>query len=84
MENVSIRLDDDRILCSPTAISKGVVTADDLIACDMDRNKVEGPRHRTSEIAMHLTIYSMRPDVRSVVHAQPPGATGFATAGRLR
>jgi L-fuculose-phosphate aldolase len=80
--NVSVRLAEDRILCTPTAISKGMVTPDDLIACDMTGNKVEGHRDRTSEIAMHLTIYSMRPDVHSVVHAHPPVATGFATAGR--
>ena len=80
--NVSIRLDGDRVLCTPTAVSKGMVTADDLIACDMSGNKVEGQRDRTSEITMHLTIYSMRPDVGAVVHAHPPVATGFATAGR--
>lgn len=80
--NVSIRLDDGRILCTPTAVSKGMLSAEDLIACDMAGNKVEGCRDRTSEIAMHLTIYSMRPDVRSVVHAHPPVATGFAAAGR--
>ena len=80
--NVSIRLSDDRILCTPTAISKGMVTADDLIICDLNGSKVEGHRERTSEIAMHTTIYSIRPDVRSVVHAHPPVATGFATAGR--
>lgn len=80
--NVSIRLEQDRILCTPTAISKGMVEADDLIICDMQGNKVEGRRERTSEIAMHTTIYSMRTDVKSVVHAHPPVATGFATAGR--
>jgi L-fuculose-phosphate aldolase len=31
---------------------------------------------------MHTTIYSLRPDVHAVVHAHPPVATGFATAGR--
>src|SRR5579875_1195408 len=67
--NLSVRLDRDRILCTPTAISKGLVTADDLIICDMAGNKVEGHRERTSEIAMHMTVYSMRPDVRSVLHA---------------
>jgi L-fuculose-phosphate aldolase len=80
--NVSIRLDDKRILCTPTAVSKGMITADDLIGCDMAGNKVDGGRNCTSEIAMHLTVYSMRPDVNSVVHAHPPVATGFATAGR--
>ena len=80
--NISIRLDDDRILCTPTAISKGAVTGEDIIVCDMSGNKVDGKRERTSEIAMHITVYEMRPDVRSVVHAHPPVATGFATAGR--
>jgi len=80
--NVSIRLDEDRILCTPTGVSKGMVTADDLIACDLAGNKIDGQRDRTSEIAMHVTIYSMRPDVHAVVHAHPPVATGFATAGR--
>lgn len=80
--NVSIRLDGGRILCTPTAVSKRMVTEEDLICCDMAGNKVEGQRDRTSEITMHLTIYSLRPDVRSVVHAHPPVATGFATAGR--
>lgn len=80
--NVSVRLADDRILCTPTAVSKGMITADDLIACDMEGNKVEGERERTSEIAMHITIYSMRDDIRAVVHAHPPVATGFAAAGR--
>ncbi len=80
--NVSIRLDNDRILCTPTAISKGSVTPDDVIVCDMAGNKIEGRRERTSEIMMHIVIYQKRPDVRSIVHAHPPVATGFAAAGR--
>jgi L-fuculose-phosphate aldolase len=55
---------------------------DDLIICDMQGNKIEGRKERTSEIAMHLLIYNMRPDIKSVVHAHPPVATGYATAGR--
>ncbi len=80
--NVSIRLDESRILCTPTAISKGMVELDDLIICDMSGKKIEGRRDSTSEIMMHITIYSMRPDVRSIVHAHPPVATGFAAAGK--
>jgi L-fuculose-phosphate aldolase len=45
-------------------------------------NKIQGRKERTSEIAMHLTVYSMRPDIHSVVHAHPPTATGFAAAGK--
>jgi len=81
--NISIRLDDERVLCTPTAISKGMMRPDDLIICDCEGNKIEGRRERTSEIAMHMTIYKLRPDVQSVVHAHPPTATGFAAAGPL-
>lgn len=80
--NISIRLDEHRVLCTPTATSKGMLHVDDLIICDMQGNKIEGRKERTSEIAMHLLIYNMRPDIRSVVHAHPPVATGYATAGR--
>ena len=80
--NVSVRLAENRILCTPTSLSKGMVKAEDLIVCDRNGNKIEGQLDRTSEIAMHNTIYSLRSDVKGVVHAHPPVATGFATAGR--
>jgi len=80
--NISVRLDADRVLCTPTGVSKGMMQPDDLIVCDMKGNKLQGRKERTSEIAMHLTVYNLRPDVRAVVHAHPPVATGFATAGR--
>src|SRR5258708_25668396 len=80
--NISIRLDEGRVLCTPTGVSKGMMHPDDLIICDLEGNKLEGRKERTSEIAMHMTIYGLRPDVRSVVHAHPPVATGFAAAGR--
>jgi len=80
--NISVRLDSNRVLCTPTGISKGMMTVDDLIICDLAGNKVEGKRERTSEIMMHLTVYQMRPDIQSVVHFHPPVSTGFAVAGR--
>ncbi len=80
--NITIRLDDRRVLATPTGICKGMMQPDDLIVCDLQGEKLCGERERTSEMAMHLTIYGMRADVRSIVHAHPPVATGFAVAGR--
>ena len=80
--NISVRLDDKRVLATPTRISKGMMHPDDLIIVDHSGNKIEGNRECTSEILMHCTIYNLRPDVHSVLHAHPPVATGFATAGR--
>jgi L-fuculose-phosphate aldolase len=80
--NISIRLDETRILCTPTGVCKGMMHPDDLIICDLQGNKLEGRKERTSEIMMHLTIYGLRSDIKAVVHAHPPVSTGFATAGR--
>jgi L-fuculose-phosphate aldolase len=80
--NISIRLDAGRVLATPTGICKGMMEPDDLILCDMKGDKLSGRRERTSEIAMHLAIYNLRSDVKAVVHAHPPVATGYATAGR--
>jgi len=80
--NISIRMDQDRVLCTPTGVCKGMMHPDDLIVCDMQGNKLHGAKERTSEIAMHLLVYGMRPDIRGVVHAHPPVATGFAAAGK--
>lgn len=80
--NITIRLDDERILATPSGVSKGMMRPEDLILCDLGGAKLSGKRACTSEIGMHLTIYQMRPDIRAVVHAHPPFATGFAVAGR--
>ena len=80
--NITIRLDAERILASPTGVCKGMMHPDDLIIVDRKGNKISGRAERTSEIAMHLTIYDMRPDIKAVVHAHPPVATGYATAGK--
>ncbi len=69
------------ILATPTCISKGMMEPDDLVLVDMNGKKLEGRREVSSEIQMHALIYRMRPDVRGVVHAHPPTATGFASAG---
>jgi L-fuculose-phosphate aldolase len=80
--NISIRMDQERIMATPTGVCKGMMQPDDMIVCDMKGNKISGRKERTSEIAMHILVYEMRPDIRAVVHAHPPVATGFAAAGK--
>jgi len=80
--NITIRLDAERILATPTGVCKGMMNVDDLIIVDMQGNKISGRAERTSEIAMHLKVYELRPEIKAVVHAHPPVATGFATAGK--
>jgi L-fuculose-phosphate aldolase len=79
--NISVRLDQQRVLVTPTGMSKGAMQSSDLVIVDMEGRKLKGRREVTSEIGMHLLIYRMRPDVGGVVHAHPRTATGFAAAG---
>ena len=79
--NISIRVGENEVLCSPTMICKGFMKPEDICAVDLDGNQIAGQRKRTSEILLHLAIMKERPDVKSVVHCHPPHATAFATAG---
>ena len=79
--NISVRLDAGRILTSPTTISKGMMTPEDLVITDLEGQPLAGRRRPSSELAMHLLIYRLRPDIHAVCHAHPPTATGYAAAG---
>jgi L-fuculose-phosphate aldolase len=79
--NISVRLDSRRILTSPTGISKGLMSPDDLVITDLQGRKLAGHREPSSELAMHLLIYVRRPDINAVCHAHPPIATAHAAAG---
>ena len=78
--NVSIRLDENTVLATPTMTSKGRMTEDCLALTDLDGKPLSDKR-ASSELAMHLLIYKMRPEITAVCHAHPPHGTAFAVAG---
>jgi L-fuculose-phosphate aldolase len=78
--NHSYRLSENRILCTPTGISKSALKPDDICTVDLEGKQISGTRKRTSEINLHLAIYKARPDVKAVIHSHPPHATAFAVA----
>ena len=79
--NISVRLDEGRLLMTPTGVCKGFMDAAMMCITDLDGRKLQGDRNPSSEMQMHLEVYRQRPDVQAVVHAHPPIATGFAVAG---
>ena len=79
--NMSIRLDGDRDLATPSGINKGFMRAGDLVVTDLD-GKAEDNGRPSSEMPMHLAIYREREDIEAIVHAHPTAATGYAVAGR--
>jgi len=70
--NISCRLSDDRVLCTPTRVSKGYLKPDDLCIVDLEGKQISGKRKRSSEVLLHLTIMKARAEIRSVVHCHPP------------
>lgn len=85
--NISARLDDEHILCTPSGLTKGNMRPDQLIVVNMDGEKVGVATYAneylrpTSEILMHLECYQQRPDVNGVVHAHPETAVALTVAG---
>jgi L-fuculose-phosphate aldolase len=80
--NLSVRLDGSRVLTTPTCMNKGMLAPEDLVITDLDGRQLDGSRRCSSELAVHLLFYRMRPDVQAICHAHPPTATGFAVSGR--
>ncbi len=81
--NISYRLSENEVVCTPTMINKGFMKPEDLCIVDMNGNQLDGKRKRTSEIMLHLTLMRERPEVKSVLHCHPPYATAFGIAKEL-
>ncbi len=86
--NVSVRLEDDLFLVTPSGFSKGLLRPDQLLLVDGKGQVVGRSRYGparglrpSSEILLHLEAYRRRPDIRAVVHAHPPIAIALSIAG---
>jgi len=78
--NISVRIDDNRFLCTASGSMKGYLKEEDIILIDRNGTVIKGDKNSSTETPMHLYIYRQRPDVGAVLHAHPPFATGFAAA----
>ena len=81
--NISVKLNDNEYLCTPTGVSKGFMTPEFICKVDAEGKVLQANKgfRPSSEIKMHMRVYQKRPDVGSVVHAHPTFATAFAIAG---
>jgi L-fuculose-phosphate aldolase len=78
--NISVRVSDNEVLCTPTMHCKGFLQPEDIATVDMTGKQIAGRKKRSSEALLHLEIYKQRADIKSVVHCHPPHATAFAVA----
>ena len=75
--NISVRLGPDAVLCTPTMVSKGYMSPDDLAIVDLEGRQGSGGKARSSEILVHLSVYKHRPDVHAVIHASSAARHSF-------
>lgn len=76
--NISVRIDDDRILVTPSGVPKGFLKPDEMAVVNLVGEVVEGKP--SSEVSMHLQVFRSSPQVRAVVHAHPPHAIAWSVA----
>jgi L-fuculose-phosphate aldolase len=79
--NISIKISPNEVICTPTGMSKGYLTPDQLVKVDMEGNKLEGELEASSEVKIHLDVYRNKKGINSAVHAHPPYSTAYAVAG---
>ena len=78
--NISVRLDDGNLLVTPSGCCKGELEPDAILRVDAEGHSSNGKP--SSELPLHRAVYRIRHDVRAIVHAHPPYATAYASAGR--
>jgi L-fuculose-phosphate aldolase len=72
-------MDEDQFLVTPSGHYKMTMEPDDpLLVNQFGEVLVGKPGLKpTSELDMHMQAYSMRPDIKAVLHAHPPYATAL-------
>ena len=80
--NVSMRVGKDTAVVTPAALSKELVTPDDLVCMTLSGDVLTGARKPSSETPMHMAVYMHRPEVGAVIHTHSPYAASFALANK--
>ena len=78
--NITVRVGDNFVLCTPTLRSKGELQADEIALVDLEGVQQAGWRKRTSEANTHLAIMKLQPAAKSVIHGHPPLLNSFRSS----
>ena len=79
--NLSVRVDKQTLLITPSGKNKGELEEKDLILIDYQGNKIDGFGKVSTEVKIHLLAYEKRPEINSVIHCHPVYSTALATSG---
>ena len=77
----SARVGENRLLINSGASVRGALTAEDIVAIDMDGRPLDGNVAPPLEFHLHAEIYRARPDVSACVHTHPRWSTYLSMTG---
>ena len=78
--NLSVRVGEDLVLCSPTLCCKGFMKREDICLVDMNAGQLCGYRPRTSEVKVHIAMMKAT-GMNACMHCHPPHCNAFLFAG---
>ncbi|HOI64574.1 MAG TPA: class II aldolase/adducin family protein [Mesotoga infera] len=78
--NISVRIDSESFLITPSGMSYGCLKTEDIVLADMKGFVIDSKRKPSIEHGLHRMIYKYRPDVGAVIHTHPQYSTAFAIA----
>jgi L-fuculose-phosphate aldolase len=81
--NISYRIGENAVICTPTLLSKADLKPEDLCLVDLEGRQLAGTLPRTSEVYLHLEIFKAVAAAKAVVHCHPPHATAYAITGHV-
>ncbi|GAB4171623.1 MAG: class II aldolase/adducin family protein [Calditrichia bacterium] len=79
--NLSLRLNEEEILTTPSGLCKGKLKPADLVIVDLNGKVKSGQLPVSSEILLHLEYYNNRKDVHAVIHSHPVNCISLMLAG---
>jgi len=79
--NISVRLDEDRFLITPSGVSKGFLEPEMILVANGRGERLEGEGKVSSEFFTHLAAYEEREDIHAVIHAHPPYSVALTLVG---
>ena len=73
--NLSVRVDGDRAVLTPSSLPYETMTPEDLVVTDLEGNVLDGERSPTSEKALHLACMRAHDDIGAVIHSHAKYST---------
>lgn len=80
--NVSVRLDEDRFLITPSGVDYDRIRPEEVVEVRISDGSYAAGLHPSSERKMHLMVYRERPEVRAVIHTHSAFCQLYAACHR--